>query len=1365
MSSNRKFTGCVQDYLDWFKNPDPPEPIVIPDCQSHDDGALAKEYEHSHQLPVPSYLKHNQGTDYAKKYQDDLLQEYERRVEHEGKLCEERRFRMTDIEEDTLTATMLTADDEDTQKTQVYLQYDFSKRNYQSALPVFNARKEVLAKIEEHQVVIIGGETGSGKSTQVPQFILDDAVEKHHHCNIIVTQPRKIAATSLARRVCRERGWQLGKIVGYQVGLDNCTDPDTRLSYVTTEVLVQKLIHRGSLDAFTHIVLDEVHERDQHTDFALLIVKKLLYTVSRNVKVILMSATIDTSKFASYFSTPVMGNLVPAPVVSVGDNTLFKIQFYYLESLSVICRSKPSVLPELPSILPADPGISENMFKLACEIVKCFDHVERQEEGIRSTAEFVKRRGAVLIFLPGLAEIEKLINLLSNDSTANQWMLYPLHSSITQEEQQRVFSVPPVGFRKVIVSTNIAESSITVPDIKYVIDFCLTKQLTCDQVTNYTSLKLAWASQASCKQRAGRAGRVSTGRVYRLVPADFFLTLPTYATPELCRTPLSQIVLKTKILNMGEPHALLSLALDPPNLSDIHRTILTLKQMGALAVKSKGVISGLDGDLTYLGRVAAQLPVDPHLAKFIVMGYLFGVLKESIIIAAGLSLKSFHARPFQDELNAFLSKVSWAYGSFSDCLAILNTYNLWQNMQIRGEFLRPGGRKEREWAKHSYVQLEALKEVDKLVKELTLRLEGQKITVRNRQNPPRSRQAFILKMCMASAFFPFYYKRNISENYEKEMCRELNGHDPFSTVIVSGLPARSNVLYDSQLKELFKECSQNLEIQYEGSKAYVQFPRMSLSSTKKEHFQDVPGECPTSMHLALKMRQVPRIQKNLVLNLYSQEEIHKKMSEVFGSTTSMSGINLFKGSTQSLLGNARLRMADSQMQMLRPPTMPKPSDRTWRIHVTHVVTAGHFWIVSEETSALKNLNHIHSAIQTAVEQNQAVSIPESEVKPGMVCLAKFTDSDGLSCYYRARVDEVYTGEDNGLRAQVFFVDFGNTDVVKAVELRRVPGNLMLTEMLAVECKLAQVKPASDNKWLDEATEWFRNHILNKDFIAQIYSVVHKIMRVKLIEVESGDFLSINRKLIDLQYAVKAEEYYLSKQNHELRSLCNKEAENTALDDMGHLSQALSVSSLELKFGPAAYAGKAKLQGPESPLLLHFVALSRMGCTKGVKIEPSSVNSTALDLEPQNPHDRVNREGTLYTGALIGLGHDPDGNAVYPADDIEASFDIHLTQEDLVLINRVRFLMNIVLEEGEDVADKVLIKTQNRLRELLLQLVDVNRGYREPESYHYPYQWQMVPKEEILHPQIDVALDESMGAVFPLHCGIFLQPSENCYEIS
>lgn len=332
---------------------------------------------------------------------------------------------------------------------------------------------QILEKIANYQVVIIEGETGCGKSTQVPQFILDEAVDKHQHCSIVVTQPRKIAATSLARRVCKERGWQLGKLVGYQVGLDACRDEDTRLLYVTTEVLVQKLVHQRKLDAYTHIILDEVHERDQQTDFALLIVKKLMHTVSPSVKIILMSATINASKFAQYFATPVLGNLLPAPIVSAGDNSIHDVQLYYLESLNVICQENKTTIPQLPTIDTHDPGISDEMIKLMVEMVKCYDGLERDENRHTST-EPVKKRGAVLVFLPGLAEIEKLVNMLARESSRYQWQLYPLHSTITKEEQQSVFFTPPIGFRKIIVSTNIAESSITVPDIKYGKDNMMT---------------------------------------------------------------------------------------------------------------------------------------------------------------------------------------------------------------------------------------------------------------------------------------------------------------------------------------------------------------------------------------------------------------------------------------------------------------------------------------------------------------------------------------------------------------------------------------------------------------------------------------------------------------------------------------------------------------------------------------------------------------------------------------------------------------------------------------------------------------------------------------------------------------------------
>ncbi|XP_071517093.1 ATP-dependent RNA helicase TDRD9 [Panulirus ornatus] len=817
------------------------------------------------------------------------------------------------------------------------------------------------------------------------------------------------------------------------------------------------------------------------------------------------------------------------------------------------------------------------------------------------------------------------MDFLSRESSKYQWQLYPLHSTITQEEQQQVFCIPPVFFRKVILSTNIAESSITVPDIKYVIDFCLTKVLCCDIVTNYTSLKLAWTSQASCKQRAGRSGRVSSGRVYRLIPQVFFEKLSAYATPELCRTPLTHIILKTKVLNMGEPHSLLALALDPPKMADIHRTILTLKQMGALAVKSHGQMSILDGDLTYLGRVIANLPVDPHLAKLMVMGYLFGCLRECIIIAAGLSLKSFHAQPFQDELNAFLSKVSWSYGSFSDCFAVLNTYDLWQSMQVRGEFMCPGGKTEKNWAKHSYVQLSILQEVQKLIKELTGRLERLKILVRNRQNPPRHNQSLILKICMAAAFFPHYYKRNVSEEYERETCRELNGHDPFTTVVLGGLPPDTNILYDHQIRQLFKECSQNLIIHYEGSKAYIQFPRLGGSTNKEEHFQDIPGECPTSMYLALKMRQVKRIQQGLVLNLYSPEESKAKMMETLGYSTDPSGsVSILSNtSSEQTLSSTRLRATQPSFCRLKPPILPAPTNHTWRVHVTYVKSAGNFWVVSNEKSAIANLLYIQSSIDQAIMNDQAPLMAQKHIIPGNVCLAKYTDIDGMQAYYRARIEEVYDCHNEAVKAMVFFVDFGNNEVVNTLELRCLPKSIVDMNMLAVECMLAELKPASksaDGTWGSDATAWFQGYTLNKDFTAQIYSVVHGIIRVKLLEMDKGRLISVNAMLISMDFAVKAEEFYLSKQNHELRAIYSSEVEEASAK--ANIASAFSSLSFNFPSRRSSASGRALLRGPDSPLRMRFVALSRAGGFKSVRIASSSVNSTLLDLEPQNPHDRL-----------------------------------------------------------------------------------------------------------------------------------------------
>uniref|UniRef100_A0A4W3JI68 RNA helicase n=1 Tax=Callorhinchus milii TaxID=7868 RepID=A0A4W3JI68_CALMI len=434
---------------------------------------------------------------------------------------------------------------------------------------------QLVNLIENNSVVIVRGVTGSGKSTQLPQYILDHYCKTSSYCKIVVTQPRKIGAISIARWICRERRLSLGGLVGYQVGLEKETTTDTQLFYVTTGILLHKIVSAKCLTEFTHIFIDEVHERTEEMDFLLLVVRKLLRTNSRFIKVILMSATINCEEFADYFAVPFRNSFTPAYIFEV-DGAPHNVEEYYLDDL--------------------------------------------------------KRLAPNLSFSIGIAEINYMHDVFTS-MVQKRLHVYPLHSSVTLEEQNDAFLTPVPGYRKIILSTNIAESSITVPDVKYVIDFCLTRNLVCDDDTNYQSLRLSWASKASCIQRKGRAGRISKGYCYRLVTKDFWThCIPDHAVPEMQRCPLGSTVLKTKLLDMGEPRALLASALSPPNLRDIERTVVLLKEVGALSIGIKEIENPYDGDLTFLGRVLAHLPVNLQLGKLVVLGHVFGCLEECLII-------------------------------------------------------------------------------------------------------------------------------------------------------------------------------------------------------------------------------------------------------------------------------------------------------------------------------------------------------------------------------------------------------------------------------------------------------------------------------------------------------------------------------------------------------------------------------------------------------------------------------------------------------------------------------------------------------------------------------------------------------------
>lgn len=403
--------------------------------------------------------------------------------------------------------------------------HNFENKSESWKLPIIEMKETILDTVMGNQIVILSGPTGCGKSTQVPQYILDQHAMQRRNVNIIVTQPRKIAARSVAERVCQERKWTMGGLVGYQVGLDKAhKSPDTRLLYVTTGILKRVIIAKKNLNDFTHIILDEVHEREEDMDLVMLLCKKLLFTNSRGTKLILMSATLDATKLQYYFASylPSVGQ-IPASVVEIAEKKTVNVSVFYIDHLERWMKQRSIDATEI------DPDINKpTLFEVNLAVCKMIlKLVETLEDREKKDGKGDGEPGSVLVFLPGLHEIQMVRDYLMEEdelSSSNlTWWYIPIHSSISFEEQQKIYTESPPHTRKIILSTNIAESSLTVPDIKYVIDFCLTKNVQCDRETNYPRLVLDWASKNQMIQRKGRAGRVNKdGRVFRLIPEAFY---------------------------------------------------------------------------------------------------------------------------------------------------------------------------------------------------------------------------------------------------------------------------------------------------------------------------------------------------------------------------------------------------------------------------------------------------------------------------------------------------------------------------------------------------------------------------------------------------------------------------------------------------------------------------------------------------------------------------------------------------------------------------------------------------------------------------------------------------------------------------
>eukprot|EP01034_Spumella_vulgaris_P023109 gene23109-29302_t len=702
-----------------------------------------------------------------------------------------------------------------------------------------------MQAIQSHQIILISGETGCGKSTQVPQYLLDEET-LGQHCRIAITQPRRISAIAVAERIASERCESIGEMVGYNIRLESARSDSTQVLFMTPGVLLRKLLNDPLLDEYTHVIVDEAHERDRFTEFLLIILRDICLK-RRDLKLILMSATMHTDKLRAYF-----GDI---PTVNIGGS-VFPVQEFYLEhvlqftdhlgssngqigqphpsdqkwqktdqmtnnankprfgggghhttKLAVaptffccICDAGPFPSPiELGThtafCFPSDKKTSSashshvqsgggggslmeriNFMRAAAntnkrpaaaeEVVpvadvnamdsKAVDDLANQAEDEQNDDELSEdetavdlmgsdeavegmgldraalddqeqtspevealltryqnqwedtqvdyqliiglleyiffssehcRDGSVLIFLPGWDDINRLHATLSSHSEFSKHSVYKLiqlHSSIPKKEQDRVFHGLNKGEHKIILSTNIAETSITIDDVTVVINAGRVKEKTYDPHTKLAYLQSSWISQASARQRKGRAGRTQCGVCFHLYSRLRSKHLTFFQDSELLRMPLEELVLQAKILGVASGRgeetnsvkSFLLKAMDPPHVLAISNAIQLLKSISCMTE---------DEDLTLIGQAVSQLPMNPRMGRMILLGCLCGAGPAILTTAAAIGYRDPYTMPSTDHQRMVLTKVKTrlSQGCPSDQMAVLRAVEGFLNLTQR----------------------------------------------------------------------------------------------------------------------------------------------------------------------------------------------------------------------------------------------------------------------------------------------------------------------------------------------------------------------------------------------------------------------------------------------------------------------------------------------------------------------------------------------------------------------------------------------------------------------------------------------------------------------------------------------------------
>lgn len=529
-------------------------------------------------------------------------------------------------------------------------------KNERQSLPMFAHRENFLAALKVNRILIVQSETGSGKTTQLPQYVHEAGMGP-----IVCTQPRRVAAMSVAARVASEMDVRLGGTVGYTIRFEDCSSDDTVIKFVTDGMLLREFLSQPDLKSYNVIMIDEAHERSLSTDVVMGLVKDIARYRGDSVRIIISSATMDTSKFSAYFDN--------APVYTVPGRR-YDVDVYYTK-------------------------VPEADYLDACCITVLQIHASQP-------------RGDILVFLTGQDEIDAAEEMLHDRTKGlgtklGELIIAPIYATLPADQQAKIFEPTPDGARKVVLATNIAETSVTIPGIVYVIDpgFCKQKQY--NPKTGVESLLVVPISRAGAKQRAGRAGRTQPGKCFRLYTKwSFENEMDEDTPPELLRSNLSQAVLL--LLSLGIDNLLDFDFIDSPPPQALLRSLEHLYALGAL---------NEEGKLTRLGRRMAELPLDPMTAKALLASETFECSTEVTIICGMLSVNNvIFLRPKGKKLMADAARSALSRGGGGDHMMLLRCYVQWRDSGFSSQ-----------WCFENYVQARSMKRSRDIIEQLEGLLE------------------------------------------------------------------------------------------------------------------------------------------------------------------------------------------------------------------------------------------------------------------------------------------------------------------------------------------------------------------------------------------------------------------------------------------------------------------------------------------------------------------------------------------------------------------------------------------------------------------------------------------------------------------